>query len=73
MLTRSFFIPRTGLIPSDTNTTLQNEKTTILYYSWMVLNKSQGQSFKVSLFLPKLVFSHGWLYVALSRTNDKIT
>ena len=38
----------------------------------MTINKSQGQSFdKVGVFLESPVFSHGQLYVALSRTKSK--
>jgi ATP-dependent exoDNAse (exonuclease V) alpha subunit len=38
----------------------------------MTINKAQGQTIpNVGLYLPKPVFTHGQLYVALSRVQSK--
>jgi ATP-dependent exoDNAse (exonuclease V) alpha subunit len=67
------FIPRIKLIPSDTTLPFEMSRTQFplkLAYA-MTINKAQGQSLnRVGLYLDKQVFSHGQLYVALSRATS---
>ncbi|XP_074359006.1 uncharacterized protein LOC141698233 [Apium graveolens] len=66
-------IPRIEMIPSDTNWPFEFKRVQFLIqicYA-MTINKSQGQSLDtVGLYLPKAVFSHGHIYVAISRVTD---
>src|ERR1700752_1711255 len=71
------FIPRVRLTPSDTNLPFQlvRRQFPIKLSFAMTINKAQGQTIlNMGLYLPKPVFTHGQLYVALSRvqSNDKI-
>ena len=67
------FIPRIKLIPSDTTLPFEMSRTQFpikLAYA-MTINKAQGQSLnRVGLYLDNQVFSHGQLYVALSRATS---
>lgn len=80
------FIPRIPLIPSDNTIPVKLKRIQFpikLAYA-ITINKSQGQTLDtVGLYLKQDVFTHGQLYVALSRVrsrtnifaliNDKIT
>jgi ATP-dependent exoDNAse (exonuclease V) alpha subunit len=68
------FIPRISLIPSaksaDFNFILKRRQFPVRLAFAMTINKAQGQSVKfVGLDLRVPVFSHGQLYVALSRAT----
>ncbi|GKD95136.1 ATP-dependent DNA helicase PIF1-like protein [Tanacetum coccineum] len=68
------YIPRLQLMPSDKRIPFKfnRRQFPLMVCFAMTINKSQGQSLElVGLYLRKPVFTHGQLYVAISRVTTK--
>ena len=73
-LGKRVFIPRIRIAPSDADLPFQlvRRQFPVRLAFAMTINKAQGQTIpNMGLYLPNPVFTHGQLYVALSRVQSK--